>query len=296
MRALLMVCCVLTTSAALADGVLLVPDSGTDRVWSFSPVDGSLINDSFIPDDGRLATVTTIIDSGAGSLLLSDQTNDAIMEYDYSGNFVRTVTDNDASGIDNIRGIAVRNGQIYVSVASGVHNDTVQRFDMDGSNQSTFATGIESPWFILFRDNDMLVSDSGDDQLERFALDGTDLGPIHDSDGQTGIDFPRQIVELPNSNLIVGGFSVPAGIYEYDADGNELRFFDVNGIRGLWLLENGLWFWTAGTNYGTLDPDTGEVVSTTVGGSSFQHVGFSALPEPASLLLLLSGAALIRRR
>jgi len=37
------------SAAGGSDRVLLVPDYGRDTIWAFSPVDGSLISDTYIP-------------------------------------------------------------------------------------------------------------------------------------------------------------------------------------------------------------------------------------------------------
>lgn len=289
---------VVVTSAS-AGGLLLIPDSGLDKVWAFDPFDGSVVNNNFIPDDGRMDLPLTPLDSGHGTILLSDQNADAVFEYGYDGSYIRTIADGPTNGLDNVRGIAVYNDQIYVCVDSGTTPDSIQRFDMDGSGQTTWATGIGSGWFIKFRGSDALVSDSGDDNIERFDLDGNPLTPFHDSDGVVGIDFPQQLCERDNGNILAAGFSVPAGIYQYDSLGNELNYYDIDlAIRGLWELENGKFLFTGGTRVGTYDPVSGEVVDIVNDlSSSFRHIGYTPIPEPSGLLLLTAvGALALRRR
>lgn len=295
-----LICAALLGGAAMSAsaGVLLVADSGNDTVWALDPMDGSVINNALIADATRFGTPTTAIDSGRGSIFVSDQITDGVYEYDYAGNYLGTFADS-AQGLDNVRGITVHNNQLYVTVAGGALSGTVQRFDMDGSNQTTWASGIGSPWWVQFRGNDVLVSDSGDDNVERFDVNGNPLGALVDGDGVTSIDFPREIYELPNGNLLVGGFSPPSGIYEYDSNGNQVgNYATAFGVRGVWLLGNGKYLFTSGTIMGTYDPMSGlteELMN--LSGASFQHISFSALPEPTSLALLAIGAlAAIRRR
>ncbi len=302
MRNLMTAACVCALAAAAHADFLLLMDSGNDRVLALDPMDGSLINPSVVADPARWGTVTSVIDSTVGTLLIADQSNDAIYEYSYGGDYLRTIADN-TDGIDNIRHIAVRDGVLYAAVASGPLEESVLSMTLDGDNVQQFANPIASPWYIHFRDNDMLVTNSSGDTIERFDLAGNSLGPIHDSDGLTGIDFPRQIFEKDNGNLLVGGFSTPAGIYEYDALGNQLDYTEVNpgqlGLRGLWQLGNGNLVYSGGTRAGILDPNTDMATDFAFSGSgnSFQYFGVSPLPEPTTAVLVIAGLTLaIRRR
>ena len=286
---------VLATGSALAQGVLLVPNSSTDSIWAFSPVDGSLINNDFIPDNGVLATPTTAIDSGRGTILVSDQISDGVFEYNYDGSYVGVVADA-TDGLDNVRGITVYQNQLYVANQgnTGGLGGTVQRFDLDGSNQVTWASGIGSPWWIEFRSSDVLVSNSDTDTVDSLTLAGAANSPLI-----SGINFPRQIHQLGNGNLLVAGFSVPSAVYEYDSAGMPVtQFADGLGPRGVWLLQNGNYLFTGGTRVATIDPSDGSVTDViNATGNSFQHISFSPVPEPATLALVgLGGLLLLLQR
>ena len=54
-------------TARAAVWVLLVPDISGDRVLAFDPFDGHLVNQNFIPDDGRLGAPKKAISSGRGT-------------------------------------------------------------------------------------------------------------------------------------------------------------------------------------------------------------------------------------
>jgi hypothetical protein len=97
---------ILAALAAVGSAQVLIVDSGTvERVWSFSSVDGTFISDNVIVDDAnnRLSTPIKLIDSGRGSYYISDQVNNAVLEYSYGGQFLNTIV----SGESNIRGITI---------------------------------------------------------------------------------------------------------------------------------------------------------------------------------------------
>ncbi|MBK9121403.1 MAG: hypothetical protein IPM18_17630 [Phycisphaerales bacterium] len=273
------------------EGLLVIPNSALRAVWAFDPFDGALVDDAFIVDTENLRTPHTPIDSGRGTILISDQTANAVFEYAYDGTYLGRIVDQPNHGIQNLRGIALHDGQLYVTVAAGPHSGTVQRFELDGTGQSTFASGIiASPYYVLFREHDVLVPDSNDHNLERFTLAGAPLPPFHNA-ATSALRFPQQVYARGNGNLYVAGFSAVRGIYEFDATGTQLNFYDVGnlGVRGVWELGNGRILYcaagtTAGASGGTvgvLDPTTG-VYEVVVASASwtFRHVAWIPVPTP----------------
>ncbi len=256
---------------------LLIPDWTNDRVCALSPMDGSVINANFIP------TNTVLFDSPkhalptpTGAILVADQVKDAIHEFDGFGNYIRTIANLPNNQIDNIRGIAIRDGKLYVTVASGTLQNTIQRFNLDGTGQETFigAAQLNSPFAIYFRENDMLVSNSTATVLiRRFDLDGAFLGQW----GGTTIRFPQQITRRhSNGNFLVAGFSPPAGIYEFDSAGNQVAYYAVSsGPRGAYELENGLILFTDSAGVKVFDPtapNPASTVQTILGGGNYQYI------------------------
>ena len=108
-------------------GLLLVPESTNDRVMAFDPTTGDLVDANFVPSDPtNLSTpIHAILSAGGDSILVSDQLNDVVQEYDLDGNFLGTFAP--AGGpnptiLDNVRGIALRsNGNLLVTVGSGAN-------------------------------------------------------------------------------------------------------------------------------------------------------------------------------
>lgn len=169
---------------------LLIPDWTNDRVCALSPVDGSVINANFIPTNNQLFdSPKHALPTPTGTILVADQLKDAIHEFDGFGAYIRTIANLQNNQIDNIRGIAIREGKLYVTVGSGTYQNTIQRFNLDGTGQETFigSASVNSPFAIYFRENDMLVSNSTATVLiRRFDLGGALLGQW----GGTTIRFP----------------------------------------------------------------------------------------------------------
>ncbi|HMP16739.1 MAG TPA: hypothetical protein PKD72_06940, partial [Gemmatales bacterium] len=213
-----------------------------DRVILVSRVDGSVLNTSFIVHN-NLQTSINAIQAPNGNILLSDQVNNAIYEYTLSGNLVGTVV-GAAQGLQNIRGIAIHNNQLYVTVGGGTHQNTVQRFNLDATGQQTFITNtnLVSPFDVFFRSNGEVLVSNGTastanpnfSRIQRFDIDGNFLGTFQNP-APGDIRFPQQIFERSNGNILVGGFSLPTAIYEYDANGNQLATLAPGlGTRGVY--------------------------------------------------------------
>jgi PEP-CTERM motif len=293
---------------AHAQTYLLVPDSGNDRILALDPNTGAIINANFITDL-NLTTPIQAIDSGRGTIFVSDQVVNSVREYSYNGAFMGTVVGS-AQGISNLRGIAVRGGSLYISVGGGTLAGTVQRYDLTTSTLSTFATlptASASPWNILFRTSDVLITDSTSDDIERFDLAGTYQGKYYNSNGSTELNFPQQLVTRSNGNLVVSGFSLPTAIYEYTGvnSGTQVATYAPGlGVRGVWELGNGELIYSAGTRLERINTTTNTTTSIlNQVGASFRHFSIvtlsSSAPEPGTMGLLalgVAGLALARRR
>ncbi|MEM9244228.1 MAG: PEP-CTERM sorting domain-containing protein [Cyanobacteria bacterium P01_F01_bin.153] len=300
-----------TTSIAQAGSLLMVPDSAADRILLFDAYDGSLVDDNFIDGDGLFRTPINAIQV-KNEIWVSDQFADSIFRYDLKGNFLSTIT----GGLDNIRGMEYVNGTVYVSNAgddNGAPGDgeVVLQFDSQGNYLGFFDTG--DPYDIFAFNGELLISDinrdsDGGEDIDRYDFDGNFLGTFHESDGVTGIDFPQQIAQRANGNLLVAGFTAPGGIYEYDANGNQIGVYDGDDgfaarVRGVFELGNGNILWSGGDGIVSTNLETG--VDTNI--YTIQTLGFRpgtryieplTVPEPGALLGLLSVGTLglIKRR
>lgn len=280
MKSILCALAFFAASALPASGQVLMTtssSSGAQRLSTFNPFDGSLINLTFINGVGTWTTPKNAIDSGRGTIFVSDQVANAVFEYDSSGNLLGTFV-GASQGLSNIRGIAVRNSQLYVTVGGGTLTNTIQRFDIGGSlNQTTWATGLTSPFDIIFRANDVLVSNSGALDITRLDFNGAVLNSTWNS--PTTISFVQQLHEQANGDIAAAGFSPPAGLYIFNAAGVQLSTaLAGRGLRGIYRLGNGNWLFTDGGGVFTFDPISGAITQVATG--SYQYIEFSTIPAP----------------
>lgn len=282
-------------SLAGTGSFLVVPDWTADRVVSLNPFDGSVINANLIMGAGTLQSPKSAVASGRGSIYVADQLADSITEWGFDGSFLGTVVQGGVVGqIDNLRGMTVRGDYMYVTVGSGTFTGTVQRFELDGANQSTFVTTGGSPFDIFFYGDEALVSNSTTNRIDRFDMAGNLLGSFT----APGTSFPQQINERANGNLLVATFSgASSGIYEFDSDYNLVASYALAlGLRGVHELGNGNLLFTNGSAIFTLDTATGQTTQVLSGGN-FQYIELVVIPAPgAAGVLALAGLAATRRR
>jgi uncharacterized protein (TIGR03382 family) len=287
---------VVALGAGAASGqFLLVCDSSNDVVRLHNAFDGSTINASFIDFTANGIAAGTIKDAiQVGSQVwVSDQTNDTIYRFSNAGVLVGQIS----GGLDNIRGMEVVGNTVYVSNAgtsNGAPGDAIVTIDATtGAITGSFnnPAALVDPFDVLRVGNELYVTDIEAEAVARFDLSGNFLGNLIDSDGVTGIDFPQQIAERANGNLLVAGFSIPAGVYEYLSDGTSLGviFGAALGPRGVAELGNGGVLWTNGSG---IFSGTDQLAS----GGSFQYVNATSIPVPGALAALVLGGVVGARR
>ncbi len=288
-----------TLIAMSVQAELLIVDSVGNRVMLASSFDGSIINQNFIVDN-TLQTPTNAIDSGRGTIFVSDQLLDEVREYSYGGSFLGTVVG--GASVDNMRGIAVRNNILYITVDSGANADTVQQFNLSTNSLSTFISdpSLISPsfWDVTFRSNDVLVSNSATGLINRYDLNGTPLGAFT----TTPVTTIRQVSLQSNGDIIVA--NAGGGIVSFNSSGVFQSAFGPPSAFGVYPLENGNYIYGAGINLSIYNPNT-QLVSPVLSGNQFgfrfiEFFDASAIPEPSGLFLfglgLLSCLGLSRRR
>ncbi|WP_114905871.1 S8 family serine peptidase [Ornithinimicrobium murale] len=243
----------------LREGLLLVPNSSRDArgVMAFDAEDGTLLDPEFIPHfdhaDSTLYTPShALLNADGTGFLLSDQVRNVITEYDLDGNFVGyfapSAEGEDRTVMQNIRGMAWSpEGTLLVTVASGDNANSVVELDAEGNYLGHFIEpelgGLDGPWFVTFRADDVLVSASGSQAIHSYSPGGTTANGTF----STQMRWPEQMVETDEGTLLVANlFSgrdfLDRGVYEFSADGELLEGWTVPGstsYAGVHPLGNG---------------------------------------------------------
>jgi hypothetical protein len=255
--------------------MLLVPDWTDDKVLAFDAITGDLVDPSFIPaSNPQLQSPKEARQSPWGTILVSDQISDAVQEFDTAGTYIRVFAPAggpNPSILDNIRGISFRpNNNLLVTVGSGTNSGTVQQFNTSGTPLGTFMTSANSPFDIIYRPADILVTGSSSPDVNQFDTLGTYIGIFHNS---SSLAFCQQAIRLPNGDIAVAGFSSPSGIVILSPTGTYIRTLSgVSGNRGVYLLPNGNFLTTNSTGIHEIDDTTGTLVRTILTGANFQYI------------------------
>ncbi|MBK8383408.1 MAG: hypothetical protein WAU38_05870 [Ignavibacteria bacterium] len=258
---------------------LMIPDITTDRIYLFNAANGDLVDTAFTPTSRpQLSTPKHAISHFNGKdILLADQITDLVQRFNSDGTytgFFAPVGGVNNSILDNIRGIRYRaNNNLFVTVGSGPNQNTIQEFDTAGNHIGTFigTTNLNSPFDILLRTGDMLISNSsGANRITRFDLSGNFLSVFSSS---TSFAFPQQMIELPNGNIVVAGFSIPSGIVVLNSSGTFVKLLTgITGNRGVYLLGNGNYLTTNGAGVHEIDSASGSLVRSVLNTGSFQYI------------------------
>ncbi|USQ81179.1 S8 family serine peptidase [Ornithinimicrobium faecis] len=243
----------------LREGVLLAPNSDRNNraVMAFDAQDGTLIDEQFIPhfdySDGTLYTPSHVLANADNTgFLLTDQINSVVTEYDLDGNyrgiFAPSPAGEDKAIMQNIRGMAWSpQGTLLVTVATSDNANSVVEFDADGNYLGHFIEpdlgGLDGPWFVTFRDEDVLVSASGSEAVHSYSLDGTTSNGTF----TTQMRWPEQLTETEQGTVLAANLSsgrdfLDRGLYEFSADGELLGGWTIPGstsYAGVHPLGNG---------------------------------------------------------
>ncbi len=297
-----------TAFSVLGDsGLLLIPESSNDRVMAFDPLTGNLIDPDFIPanPDNLNTPIHAIVSSTGESILVSDQVNDVVQEYDLNGDYLGVfapVGGADIGIMDNNRGASLApNGNLLVSVGAGPNEDAVAEFDMAGNFLGNRIAGgaddLDSPFDVLLRNNRLLVSGISSDTIHQYNLSGAPLTQF------TTIDtFPEQMAVTANGNILVANFSGnDEGVVEYTTTGEFIAVYNpmgLGGYRGVYELPNGNILTTNSNGVHEIDRAGNLVESKLTGVSShfIELIGAEAVmlpPQPAVPVLNTFGLLLI---
>ncbi|MEM1030834.1 MAG: hypothetical protein AAGN82_10815 [Myxococcota bacterium] len=256
--------------------VLLIPDSEVDAVGLYDPQDGSYLGD-WLPPNQMSDPYTLSIPFNAtqglnGNIFVSDQIEDAVLEFEASGAFVRVFADA-TDGLDNIRGIDFFGTDLFVSVANG----TVARFAANGTRLDDFIDDTTlNPFDILLESNgNTLVVDIGSPDRVRFYPAGSTTTFSH----LLQRDFPQQLKPNPAGGYLVAAFS-SGEVVEVSDTGVVGRSVPLPSARGVHPLGDGNWIVTGGSDSGVrvVNPANGAIVAQVREGSGFRFIEQVTLP------------------
>ncbi len=234
------------TTAIPAGGLLLIPDSGHDRIMAFDPTTGDLVNADFIPSDPtNLSTpIEIIFNHDHTGFLISDQINDVVHEYDLDGNYVGVFAPAGGANTSIMgmpRGICLRpNGNLLVTLGATVNAGACIEFDTDGNYLGVFlpATGTSTFDVIRLADDTYMTGDIDADALYTYDAAGSLTGTFASIN-----TFPEQIFQTGSGNILVGNFSgTEEGVVEYTSTGTLVDIYDpptLDYYRGAYELPNG---------------------------------------------------------
>ncbi len=257
------------TFSGVGEPVLMIPNASDDTVALFSSFDGSLIDPNFI-DAERLGLFTSVFVEAqrvGDEIWVTDALDDVVFRFSLNGReSLGTIADlnlNNPEGYEIVGDkmlVASRYGIITIDIPSatfqGVH-------DYRGADSSI--NDIKTVGGVL------LVSNSDTDDIDIIDSEGNLLSTLIDSDGVTGFNFPQQINETMNGQLLVASFAPPGGIYLFDTDGSVggPALAPNNAVRGVQELGDGNLIFTNNTGVFVLDTDSGDTRLISTGRSSF---------------------------
>lgn len=295
-----------TFSENAAASFLLFMESTNDRVISLDINTGDVINLDYIPSDQiNLSTPVQARLTPWGKITISDQLTDGVYQYDTLGVVLGIFAP--AGGVntailDNVRGHNYRNnnGNLVVTVASGGNSNSITEFDNAGNFLGQFiaagAGGLNSPYDILFRTNDVLVSASSSDALHRYDLNGNYLDDFY-ADPSTSF-FPQQMQELSNGDIIIADFGVGGGVKIFSSGGTlQSVLGQITAIRGVYKLTNGNIIVSNAAGLFEINPVTGDTlrqIITGVAGRFITPYDISIVPvELTSFMVDLSQGSVV---
>ncbi len=306
---------VLSAGTASAQSLLLIPDTGTDRICAFSPADGSVVNLNFIPKDGRMKQVAKVVQTPWNTLLMTDFEANSIWEYGFDGQYIGTFVSTAALGFPvapgvsrGVQGLCIAYGKVWfifndVTGTGADNRNAIWSVEFDGSNPHAVCTAIDHPELGQPRDitpynGGFLVTDSGNpnnasDDLEFTTLDWQFQTPAFYNSTAAGasdlFQFPQQVSVAPDGRVLVACFSNAAGVHEIDPTTHSLWRYRsaANALRGVCALDSGDWLVTGGTRVTTVAPFSGvytDVVNLTAsnnGGTAASFRWITRVEKPA---------------
>lgn len=279
--------------------VLVMPDSTNNRIVTFNPLNGAVINTSLF----ALAGGTPLHALGVGDeIWVSEQIGDRVSRWSADGTLLGQVGGGPTGGLDNVRGMAKAGNTVFITnagAANGAPGAAVVMVSNTGAAMGSFSTAANasSPFGLLGYQGGWLVSSSAaNDDIHRYSLAGAPLGTFHNT---ASLNFAEQMAYASNGDVLVAGFSSNNIVRLDAATGAVITTYTASGARGVAQLGNGNVMWTSGAGAFVLDVNSGTSTQVYTGGGRYLET-ITVVPEPATVMLwaggLLAVAAAARRR
>ena len=309
------VCAALAIASSANAQFLYVAESGQDRVVALNAFDSSVVNANFLDiaaaaaSVGYTGTTTPIEAMDVGNeIWVTDQNADRVWRFNQDGTFAGQygVAPTNGQGLlNNGRGFEVVGNTAYFaqgSDASGIggQGESITTMDITtGTLTGSFIEGVTADTSyndVLAVNGELYVSDgdSGFDAIERWSTAGGFLGFFAQSvDDTTDFDQPQQIAQRANGDILLAGFSLPAGVYGCAADGTPQGIVSGmdQGPRGVVELADGSIMYTGG-----IDVEIDGTVVQTGSGLSWRFLTATPVPAPGALAAFGVLGVFARRR
>jgi WD40 repeat protein len=255
--------------------VLLIPDSFRESIGMYDPVEGAYLGDLVPEPTGTepydLVTPNDAVQGPDGRIYVSDQLSDVIVRFEPDGTFESIFADA-SDGLDNVRGIDFRDGDLFASVSPGNGMEAVYRFDLAGNRKADFVADDSDPFDVCFLPNGtMLLANIVDpDQVRLYDIDGVQFTEI------VVIDFPQQIAPMPGGNFLVAGWTETL---EFQIDGRVVRTLgNTPSASGVYPLDNGQWLVSSDNGVQEINPFSMNVTATVRVGGGFLKIERARVP------------------
>jgi hypothetical protein len=209
---------------------ILISDQIEDVVLEYDALTGAFVG-VFAPAGGvntnLLDNIRGIAISSGGSLLVSvggGANDDAIAEFDSSGNYLGNFVANGAGGLDSPFDVIERAGGDFL--VPGITSDAIHRYDASGSPLANLTAINNFPEQISETPSgNLLVGNfSG---TEEGVVEYTSAGALVGIYDPAALGGYRGVYELPNGNILTTN---DGGVHEIDRNGNliETKISGVN--------------------------------------------------------------------
>ncbi|MBI5863603.1 MAG: hypothetical protein HZB38_03660 [Planctomycetes bacterium] len=256
----------------IGQNCLLIPDSATDSIGLYSPVNGDYLGDLIVDSDpgsaGNLDVPINAIVGPDGLIYVSDQLKDSVLRYEQAGQFVDVFCGPD-DGMDNLRGIAFYGSDLLVCYSSTTNPSDrgVARFSASGVRGPDLIHNGADPFDLLIFGNNLLLSDIAGARVSLYTTGGSLVSSVF------SIDFPEQLQYDAQSGHFFNIAYNGNRITEFDLSGRVYSQLTITSLgRGVARLANGNLLITNSTSIREVLANTGATVRVVRSGTGFRFI------------------------